>query len=80
MEEITRVGSKILSQASREVLIKAVAQALPTYTMSCFKLPITLCHEIATLISRFFGVKGVILEKFIGSSGKTYVNQKIRVV
>ena len=27
-----------------------------------------------------FGVKGVIIEKFMGSSGKTYVNQKIRVV
>ena len=38
----------------REVLIKAVAQALPTYTMSCFKLPGTLCHEIEALIRKFF--------------------------
>ena len=38
--------SKLLSQAGREILIKAVAQALPTYTMSCFKLPLTLCNEI----------------------------------
>ena len=51
--------AKLLSQAGREVLIKAVAQALPTYTMSCFKLPITLCHEIEALICRlFWGQRG----------------------
>ena len=33
---------KLLSQAGREILIKAVAQSLPTYTMACFKLPISL--------------------------------------
>lgn len=36
-----------------------MAQALPTYTMACFKLPTTLCHEIESLICRFFwGQKG----------------------
>ena len=45
---------KLLSQARREVLIKAVAQALPTYTMSCFKLLIGLCHDIEALIKKFF--------------------------
>ena len=49
--------AKLLSQAGREVLIKAVAQ-LPTNTMSCFKLPITLCHEIKALICRFFWGQG----------------------
>ena len=29
---------KLLSQAGREVLIKAVVQAMPTFTMNCFKL------------------------------------------
>ena len=45
---------KLLSQASREILIKAVAQSLPTYTMSCFKLPISLCHNLESMICRFF--------------------------
>ena len=35
-------------------MIKAVAQALPTYTMSCFKLLGTLCHDIEALIQNFF--------------------------
>lgn len=35
-------------------MIKAVAQTLPTYTMSYFKLPVTLCHELETMICRFF--------------------------
>lgn len=45
---------KLLSQASREVLIKAIIQAIPTYAMGCFKLPIGLCHEIEALIKNFW--------------------------
>jgi len=35
-------------------LIKAVVQAIPTFTKSCFKLPIGLCDEIEKLIQRFW--------------------------
>lgn len=45
---------KLLSDAGRETLIKAVAQAAPTYTMSCFKLPKSLCRELGSMISRFW--------------------------
>lgn len=45
---------KSLSAAGREVLIKAVAQAIPTYIMSCFELPDGLCREISGMISRFW--------------------------
>lgn len=45
---------KLLSQADREILIKVVAQAVPTYTMNCFKLPLGLCNDIESLIQKFW--------------------------
>ena len=45
---------KLLSNAGREILIKAVAQATPTYTMSCFKLPDSLCTDLNSLMGRFW--------------------------
>ena len=45
---------KLLSKASNEVLIKAVAQTIPTYIMSCFKLPDTLCEELTSMIRNFW--------------------------
>lgn len=45
---------KILSKAGKEVLIKAVAQAIPTYTMSVFQLPVGTCGEINQCLARFW--------------------------
>ena len=44
---------KLLSYVGRGVLIKAVAQATPTYTMNCFKLPDSLCSELNSLVGGF---------------------------
>ena len=50
---------KLLSQAGREVLIKVVIQAIPTFSMVCFKLSLGLCHDIEALIKKFgWGQKG----------------------
>jgi hypothetical protein len=42
-----------LSQAGKEVLLKAVVHAIPTYTVSVFQLPKTLCKDINSLMSKF---------------------------
>ena len=44
---------KLLSQVGREVLIKVVIQAILTFAMRCFKLPVGLCHDIEALMKKF---------------------------
>ena len=44
----------LLSRASKEVLIKVVAQSIPTYTMSVFQLPMKLCDELDALCAKFW--------------------------
>jgi hypothetical protein len=41
---------KILSAGGKEVLIKSVAQAIPVFSMACFRLPRGLCDHINSLI------------------------------
>jgi hypothetical protein len=45
---------KFLSQAGKEILIKAVVQAIPTYCMSVFLLPTSLCKDLNMLMQRFW--------------------------
>ncbi|KAI5334696.1 hypothetical protein L3X38_024829 [Prunus dulcis] len=47
-------SEQFLSQASKEVMIKAVATTLPNYAMSCFKLPVSVCKEIESDIANFW--------------------------
>ena len=48
------VGEKLLSKYGKEILIKVVAQSIPTYTMSCFDLTKGLCDELNMIIGRYW--------------------------
>ena len=44
-------NKNFLSQGGKETLIKAVANAIPTYSMSCFLYPKKTCQEIDSIIA-----------------------------
>jgi hypothetical protein len=45
---------RMLSKMGKDILIKACAQAIPTFAMSCFDLTKSLCEEMSTMIWRFY--------------------------
>ena len=67
-----------MTRASREVLKKSVIQAIPTYNMSCFKLPKTWYDKLNALIARYWWKKGegVRRGRSIGRIGPNFVIQK----
>ena len=44
---------KTMSTAGKEVLVKSVAQVIPVFSMSCFKLPRGLCEHLNMLVRKF---------------------------
>lgn len=46
--------NKFLTTAGKEVLIKSVASAMPVFSMNSYKLPLEVCLEIESLLSKFW--------------------------
>ncbi|KAG7559442.1 Endonuclease/exonuclease/phosphatase superfamily [Arabidopsis thaliana x Arabidopsis arenosa] len=47
-------SSRFLSTAGKATMLKSVLAAMPTYTMSCFKIPGSLCKRIQSALTRFW--------------------------
>ena len=43
-----------LSLAGKETMIKAIAQAIPTYIMGVFKLPFSVCDDLTRMVRNFY--------------------------
>ena len=53
-KKLARWKEKLLSKAGKEILIKTVAVAIPTYIMGCFKIPDSLCDDLTSRIRNFW--------------------------
>lgn len=47
-------ASKRLSIAGKLVMLKSVLTAIPSYSMTCFLLPVSLCKRIQSVLTRFW--------------------------
>ena len=54
MKRICIWGDGYMAQAGREVLIKAVAQSIPTYIMGVFKLPFSVCDDLTRMVRNYW--------------------------
>lgn len=43
-----------MSKAGKETLIKSIAQAIPNYIMSCYKIPTGCCDNIESMLAKFW--------------------------
>ena len=55
---------KLISRGDKKILIKVVALAIPTYTMSCFLIPSTICKDMENMMWWY------LMLRIINSNGK----------
>lgn len=53
-KKINDWSNRFFSAGGREVLIKSILQAIPSYAMSCFKIPISVCRAMEQSCARFW--------------------------
>ncbi|XP_074374218.1 putative mitochondrial protein AtMg00310 [Apium graveolens] len=57
-QKIQKWEGKYVSKGGKEVLIKSVAQSLPSYAMNVFLLPIKMCKEMEQLMCKYWWSSG----------------------
>ena len=62
-------GGRLLSRYGKAIMIQAVAQAIPLYVISCFKLPKRFLYNLNMLFAGYCGVINNIKGKFNGRIG-----------
>jgi ribonuclease HI len=53
-KKMNSLSDRPLSRKGKEIMIKAVIQAIPTYIMSCFQIPVAVCEAIRRAIADFW--------------------------
>jgi hypothetical protein len=57
-KRINGVTDRPMSRAGKEAFLKAVIQAIPTFVMSCFQIPIANCDKMrAAIANQWWGVE-----------------------
>uniref|UniRef100_A0A803NST3 Reverse transcriptase domain-containing protein n=1 Tax=Cannabis sativa TaxID=3483 RepID=A0A803NST3_CANSA len=46
--------NKIFSKGGKEILLKSVIQAIPTYSMACFRIPVATCRSLESTMANFW--------------------------
>uniref|UniRef100_A0A803P680 Reverse transcriptase domain-containing protein n=1 Tax=Cannabis sativa TaxID=3483 RepID=A0A803P680_CANSA len=44
---------KVFSKGGKEILLESVIQAIPTYSMACFRLTVATCHSLESIMANF---------------------------
>ncbi|KAF5468834.1 hypothetical protein F2P56_012951 [Juglans regia] len=53
--QVTNWRTKFLSAAGKEILLKAVLQAIPNYTMGMFLIPASITRKLNQILRKFWG-------------------------
>ena len=53
-QRASSLSTRHLSKAGKLTMLKAVLTAIPTFSMSCFELPVSLCKKIQSVLTHFW--------------------------
>lgn len=65
-KKLDRWKNKYFSNGGREVLLKAVIQAISTYVMSCFRSSTPICGDIEAMCVKFWWALNQMIRRFTG--------------